>query len=87
MSDMTDAREEIEQRLNFLLPQAERMLNERGDFYPYAAALDRAGTIDAVAAPITGADRTSATSSSRCTRSCASRPLMARSARPVSRPT
>ena len=56
MSDMTDAREEIEQRLNFLLPQAERMLNERGDFYPYAAALDRAGTIDAVAAPITGAD-------------------------------
>jgi hypothetical protein len=41
VSDMTDAREEIEQRLNFLLPQAERMLNERGDFYPYAAALDR----------------------------------------------
>jgi hypothetical protein len=27
-----------------------------GDFYPYAAALVRAGTIDAVAAPITGAD-------------------------------
>ena len=49
---MTDAREEIERRLNFLLPQAERMLNERGDFYPYAAALDRAGTIDAVAAPM-----------------------------------
>jgi hypothetical protein len=62
VSDMTDAREEIEQRLNFLLPQAERMLNERGDFYPYAAALDRAGTIDAVAAPwtstcLTGAAR------------------------------
>jgi hypothetical protein len=31
---MTDAREEIEQRLNFLLPQAERTLNERGAFYP-----------------------------------------------------
>ena len=28
------------------------MLNERGDFYPYAAALDRAGTIDAVAVPM-----------------------------------
>jgi hypothetical protein len=38
------------------------MLNERGDFYPYAAALDQAGTIDAVAAPwtstcLTGAAR------------------------------
>jgi hypothetical protein len=29
VSDMTAA-------LELLLPQAERMLNERGDFYPYA---------------------------------------------------
>lgn len=62
---MTDAREEIEQRLNFLLPQAERMLNERGDFYPYAAALDRAGTIDAWRRRSQVPTRTSASGSRR----------------------
>ena len=36
---MAEPTEEIQEMLNFLLPYAERMLNEHGEFYPYAAAL------------------------------------------------
>ena len=47
---MPEPTEEIQELLNFLLPHAERMLNEHGEFYPYAAALDAEGEISAVAA-------------------------------------
>ena len=47
---MTHAREEIEEVLNYLLPFAERMLSERGEFYPYAAAMAPDGEVSAVAA-------------------------------------
>jgi hypothetical protein len=46
---MSDATEEIEQLLNVLLPHAEQMLNEHGEFYPYAAALDADGDVTPVA--------------------------------------
>ena len=36
---MVEATEEIQELLNFLLPQAERMLGEHGEFYPYAATV------------------------------------------------
>jgi hypothetical protein len=49
---MAEPTEEIQEVLNFLLPRAERMLNEDGEFYPYAVALDLAGTIEAVAPAI-----------------------------------
>ena len=45
---MAEPTEEIQELLNFLLPRAERMLGEHGEFYPYAAALDSAGSIEAV---------------------------------------
>jgi hypothetical protein len=49
---MAEPTEEIQELLNFLLPQAERMLNEHGEFYPYAAALDADGEMSAVPADI-----------------------------------
>jgi hypothetical protein len=45
---MTGASDEIQELVNFLLPHAERMLNEHGEFYPYAAAVDSAGSIEPV---------------------------------------
>jgi hypothetical protein len=39
------ATEEIQELLNFLLPHAERMLNQHGEFYPYAAAVDSEGDL------------------------------------------
>ena len=45
---MAEPTEEIQELLNFLLPRAERMLGEHGEFYPYAAALDSAGSIEPV---------------------------------------
>ena len=45
---MAEPTEEIQELLNFLLPHAERMLNEHGEFYPYAVALDSDGTMEAV---------------------------------------
>src|SRR3954471_21798016 len=47
---MADAREEIEQILNYLLPFAERMLSSHGEFYPYAATMDAGGEVQAVSA-------------------------------------
>ena len=45
---MAEPTEEIQDLLNFLLPHAERMLNEHGEFYPYAVALDADGEMSAV---------------------------------------
>ena len=45
---MAEPQEEIQELLNFLLPHAERLLGEQGEFYPYAAALDNAGSIEPV---------------------------------------
>jgi hypothetical protein len=45
---MAEPTDEIQELLNFLLPYAERMLNEHGEFYPYAAALDSDGELNAV---------------------------------------
>ena len=45
---MAEPTEEIQELLNFLLPHAERMLNEHGEFYPYAVALDTDGEMSAV---------------------------------------
>ena len=47
---MAEPTDEIQELLNFLLPYAERMLNEHGEFYPYAAALDSGGELNAVGA-------------------------------------
>jgi hypothetical protein len=47
---MAEATDEIQELLNFLLPHAEQMLNEHGEFYPYAAALDSDGELSAVGA-------------------------------------
>jgi hypothetical protein len=49
---MAEPTEEIQELLNFLLPHAEQQLSEHGEFYPYAVALDRTGTIEAVAPAI-----------------------------------
>jgi hypothetical protein len=46
---MAEPTEEIQELLNFLLPQAERMLGDQGEFYPYAAAVERDGSIEPVA--------------------------------------
>ena len=46
---MAEPTEEIQELLNFLLPQAERMLGEQGEFYPYAAAVESDGSIEPVA--------------------------------------
>lgn len=47
---MAEPREEIEQILNYLLPFAEQMLSEHGEFYPYAATMNAGGEVQAVAA-------------------------------------
>ena len=49
---MAEPSDEIQEILNFLLPYAERMLNEHGEFYPYAAALDSDGELNAVDAEV-----------------------------------
>jgi hypothetical protein len=49
---MAEPTEEIQELLNFLLPYAERMLSQHGEFYPYAAALDSDGELNAVGADI-----------------------------------
>jgi hypothetical protein len=46
---MVEPTKEIQELLNFLLPQAERMLGEQGEFYPYAAAVESDGSIEPVA--------------------------------------
>ena len=53
---MAEPTEEIQELLNFLLPQAERMLGEQGEFYPYAAAVETDGSIEPVAPPVATAD-------------------------------
>lgn len=45
---MAEPTDEIQELLNFLLPHAEQMLNEHGQFYPYAAALDSDGEMAVV---------------------------------------
>jgi hypothetical protein len=45
---MPEPTDEIQELLNFLLPHAEQMLNEHGEFYPYAAALDSDGALNSV---------------------------------------
>jgi hypothetical protein len=45
---MAEPTEEIQELLNVLLPRAERMLAEHGEFYPYAVALEAGGEIAAV---------------------------------------
>lgn len=51
---MAEPTDEIQELLNFLLPYAEQMLNEHGEFYPYAAALDSDGELSAVGADMGG---------------------------------
>jgi hypothetical protein len=53
---MAEPTDEIQELLNFLLPQAERMLGEHGEFYPYAAAVESDGSIEPVAAAVQTAD-------------------------------
>lgn len=47
---MAEPRQEIEQILNYLLPFAEQMLSEHGEFYPYAATMDTGGEVQSVSA-------------------------------------
>ena len=49
---MAEPTDEIQEILNFLLPYAEQMLNQHGEFYPYAAALDADGELNAVATDV-----------------------------------
>jgi hypothetical protein len=53
---MAEPTEEIQELLNFLLPQAERMLGEQGEFYPYAAAVESDGSIEPVAPGVDNGD-------------------------------
>jgi len=53
---MAEPNEEIQAVLNFLLPFAERMLVEQGEFYPYAATMATDGEVSAVAAERGGED-------------------------------
>ena len=46
---MAEPTDEIQELLNFLLPFAERMLTENGEFYPYAASVASDGEVSAVA--------------------------------------
>jgi hypothetical protein len=45
---MAEPTSEIQELLNFLLPHAERMLSQHGEFYPYAVALDSHGELSPV---------------------------------------
>ena len=49
---MAEPTDEIQELLNFLLPYAERMLKAHGEFYPYAAALNADGELNAVDADL-----------------------------------
>src|SRR5215213_7749263 len=49
---MPEPSDEIQEILNFLLPFAEQRLNEHGEFYPYAAAVDSEGELSAVGAQV-----------------------------------
>jgi hypothetical protein len=49
---MAEPTDEIQEILNFLLPYAEQMLSQHGEFYPYAAALDADGDLNAVATDV-----------------------------------
>jgi hypothetical protein len=51
---MAEPNEEIQEVLNFLLPFAQRMLTEHGEFYPYAATMSADGEVTAV--PAEGGD-------------------------------
>lgn len=53
---MAEPTEEIQELLGALLPHAERMLSEHGEFYPYAMTLDSDGAIDSVAPAIESDD-------------------------------
>jgi hypothetical protein len=52
---MAEPKEEIEELLNYLLPFAERQLNEAGECYPYAAMVSADGELRSVTAA-TGED-------------------------------
>lgn len=47
---MPDAKDEIEELLNFLLPVAEEELSKAGEFYPYAAMVAADGELKSVSA-------------------------------------
>jgi hypothetical protein len=47
---MPDAKDEIEELLNFLLPVAEEELSKAGEFYPYAAMVATDGELKSVSA-------------------------------------
>ena len=49
---MAEPSDEIQEILNFLLPYAEQMLSQHGEFYPYAAALGADGDLNAVATDV-----------------------------------
>ena len=49
---MAEPTDEIQEILNFLLPYAEQMLSQHGEFYPYAAALGADGDLNAVATDV-----------------------------------
>jgi hypothetical protein len=49
---MAEPTEEIQELLGALLPHAERMLSQHGEFYPYAMTLDSDGAIEPVAPPV-----------------------------------
>lgn len=53
---MAEPTEEIQELLGALLPHAERMLSEHGEFYPYAMTLDSDGAIESVAPGIESDD-------------------------------
>jgi hypothetical protein len=53
---MEGASEEIQMLLNYLLPFAEERLTRDGEFYPYAAAVDIAGSIEPVGPGVESAD-------------------------------
>ena len=53
---MAEPADEIQELLRVLLPHAERLLNEQGEFYPYAMALEADGTIEPVPPDIQTAD-------------------------------
>ena len=84
---MAEPTDEIQEILNFLLPYAEQMLNEHGEFYPYAAALDSDGELNAVATDVDDDSPDVGEVLSLSTRACANGRPRVRSARPASRRT